>query len=75
MLVEVEYLRLTDEAPEGELLRRVVGAFADLKAAERQALKQASTIEPMADGFRLYSDGVLSKTVRFTLAASTRLAV
>jgi hypothetical protein len=63
MLFEVEFLRFTEKAPEGELLRRVVGAFANLKAVEHTALIEASNARPMADGFRIYSEGMLSKTV------------
>ncbi len=63
MLFEVEFLRFTEEAPGGQLLRRVVTAFADSKAVEQEALKEASNTTPMADGFRIYSDGILRKTV------------
>ena len=63
MLFEVEFLRFTEQAPEGELLRRVIGAFADPKAVEQEAIKEASASAPMADGFRIYSDGALRKTV------------
>jgi len=63
MLFEVEFLRFTEEAPQGELLRRVVGAFADQKAVEHEAVKEASSTIPMADGFRIYSEGIHTKTV------------
>ena len=43
MLFEVEFLRFTEKAPEGELLCRVVGAFADLKAVEQAALGCATS--------------------------------
>jgi hypothetical protein len=72
MLFEVEFIRFTESVPEGELLRRVVGAFADQKAVEQGALKVASTDEPMPDGFRIYSDGVLRKTVFIRSTASRR---
>ena len=75
MLFEVEFLRFTEEALEGELLRRVVGAFTDPKAVEQEALKEASSTEPMADGFRIYSDGTLRKTVFIRPVASKRLAI
>ena len=75
MLFEVEFLRFTDEAPEGELLRRVVGAFADPKAVEREALKEASSTAPMADGFRIYLDGTLKKTVFIRPMANKRLTI
>ena len=75
MLFEVEFLRFTEETPEGELLRRVVGAFSDPKAVEQQALKEASYNTPMADGFRIYSDGTLKKTVFIRPMASKRLTI
>jgi len=45
------------------LLRRVVGAFADMKAVEQDVLKAASDTTPMADELRIRSDGMLRKTV------------
>ena len=74
MLFEVEFLRFTEEAPDGELLRRVVGAFADLKAVEQDALKEASNTTPMADGFRIYSDGMLRKTALIRSLPAQRVA-
>jgi hypothetical protein len=43
MTCEVEFLRFAEEAPEGELLRRVVSAFADLRAVERGRSKKRPT--------------------------------
>ena len=74
MLFEVEFLRFTEEMPEGELVRRVVGAFAELKAVENEALKEASNSTPMADGFRIYLDGILKKTVLIRSMPGRRVA-
>ena len=75
MLFEVEFLRFTEEMPEGELVRRVVGAFAELKAVENEALKEASnSTPPMADGFRIHLDGILKKTVLIRSMPGRRVA-
>lgn len=60
MLFEIEFFQRTKHHPDGETLRRNSGQF----ASERDAETYGITRRPEeADGFRLWKDGALQKTV------------
>jgi hypothetical protein len=60
MRFHIEFLRYTQECPDGEVIRRNSGQF----ASERDVEIYGLTRRPEeADGFRILKDGAVRKTV------------
>ena len=60
MRLEVEFFQCTQDRPDGMTIRRNSGQFASEKDAETYGLLKRPE---QADGFRIWKEGVLRKTV------------
>jgi hypothetical protein len=65
MAYKIEFFRITKAAPNGEVMSQVEHDFEDIKSAAYYGITNTGekSGRSTADGFRIYVNGVLTRTV------------